>query len=78
MEESKMSEKNKDTAEKLDIKLETRIEIPKDREHREQDRENEERDRLIGQFGYLPFLVSWLLFFAPHPPPAWHTRPGQP
>lgn len=39
-----MREKNKDTAEKLDTKLETRIEIPKDREHREQDREREEKD----------------------------------
>lgn len=39
-----MREKNKDTAEKLDTKLETRIEIPKDREHREQDREREETD----------------------------------
>lgn len=56
-----MREENKDTAEKLDTKLETRIEIPKDREHKEQDREREERDGLMGQFGHLAFLVCPLM-----------------
>lgn len=39
MEESEMREKNRDTSEKLDTGLETRVERPKDRKQREQDRE---------------------------------------